>query len=83
MEIEPGSKYTGNGGLDGRVTIALKLYLIEAKRYRGYIDLKHIRDFHRVIQGKDAVGGFFIHTGRTGELSKELLREYQITLLSS
>ena len=80
-EIERNFRYTGDGGIDGRLTIALKLYLIQAKRYQGYINPKHIHDFHRVIQGKEAVGGFFIHTGRTS-LSKELLREYRITLLS-
>lgn len=41
-----------------------------------------MRDFDQVIQGEEAHGGFFIHTGRTGELSKELLREYRISLLS-
>ena len=81
-KIERNFKYSGDGGLDGRVTIAGRLYLIQAKRYRGYINPKHIHDFHRVIQGEEAVGGFFIHTGRTSELSKELLREYRITLLS-
>jgi restriction system protein len=69
--------------LDGRVTIAGKLYLIQAKRYRGHIKAKDIRDFDQVIQGEKVHGGFFIHTGRTGELSKELLREYQINLLTS
>ncbi|PSB30102.1 restriction endonuclease [Chlorogloea sp. CCALA 695] len=81
-QIERNFKYTGDGGLDGRVTIAGRLYLIQAKRYRGYINPKHIRDFHRVIERDKAVGGFFIHTGKTGEMSKELLREYRISLLS-
>lgn len=81
-KIERNFRYTRDGGLDGRVTIAGKLYLIQAKRYSGYINPKHIHDFNRVIQGEEAHGGFFIHTGRTGELSKELLREYRISLLS-
>lgn len=81
-EIERNFKYSNDGGLDGRVTIAGKLYLIQAKRYRGYINLKHIHDFNQVIQKERAYGGFFIHSGRTGKLSKELLREYRISLLS-
>ncbi len=81
-QIERNFRYTGDGGLDGRVTIAGRLYLIQAKRYRGYINLKHIRDFNQVIQREKAYGGFFIHSGKTGELAKELLREYQISLLS-
>jgi restriction system protein len=81
-EIERNFRYTGDGGIDGRLTIAGRLYLIQAKRYRGYINPKHIRDFYQVIQGEKAHGGFFIHTGRTGELANQLLREYQISLLS-
>jgi restriction system protein len=81
-EIERNFSYSNDGGLDGRVTIAGRLYLIQAKRYRGYIKAKHIHDFYRVIQGKKAAGGFFIHTGRTSELSNQLLREYGISLLS-
>ena len=81
-KIERNFKYSNDGGLDGRLTIAGKLYLIQAKRYRGYINPKHIHDFDQVIQREKAYGGFFIHSGKTGEMSKELLREYQISLLS-
>lgn len=82
-EIERNFRYSGDGGIDGRVLITGKLYLVQAKRYKNYINPKHIRDFHRVIEQDKAAGGFFIHTGKTGEMSKELLREYRITLLSS
>jgi restriction system protein len=81
-KIERNFCYSNDGGLDGRVTIAGTLYLIQAKRYHGYINPKHIRDFYQVIQRKEAHGGFFIHSGKTGELAKELLREYRISLLS-
>ncbi len=37
-EIERNFRYTRDGGIDGRVTIAGRLYLIQAKRYRGYIN---------------------------------------------
>ncbi len=80
-KIERNFRYTKDGGLDGRVAIAGRLYLIQAKRYRGYINLKHIRDFNQVIQQEKAYGGFFIHSGKTSKLAKELLREYQISLL--
>ena len=81
-EIERNFSYSKDGGLDGRVTIAGKLYLIQAKRYRGYINPQHIHDFHKVIQREKAYGGFFIHSGKTGELAQELLREYGISLIS-
>ncbi len=81
-EIERNFSYTGDGSLDGRVTIDGRLYLIQAKRYRGYINPKHIHDFNQVIQREKSYGGFLIHSGKTGELAKELLREYQISLIS-
>ncbi len=71
-EIERNFKYSNDGGLDGRVTIAGRLYLIQAKRYRGYINPKHIHDFNQVIQQEEAFGGFFIHSGKTGELVQQI-----------
>lgn len=81
-DIERNFSYSNDGGIDGRVTIAEKLYLIQAKRYRGYINPQHIVHFYKVVQQEKAAGGFFIHTGKTGELSKQLLREHRISLLS-
>ncbi|KJH69611.1 hypothetical protein UH38_22900 [Aliterella atlantica CENA595] len=81
-DIEHNFKYSNDGGLDGRVTIAGRLYLIQAKRYRGYINPKHVHDFHKVIHQEKAYGGFFVHSGRTEELANQLLREYGIGLLS-
>ena len=80
--MERNISYSNDGKLDRRIIITLKLCLIQAKRYRGYINPQHIHDFNQVIQREKAHGGFFIHTGKTGELSKQLLREYQISLLS-
>ncbi len=80
--MERNFSYSNDGKLDRRIIITLKLYLIQAKRYRGYINPKHIHDFNQVIRREKAYGGFFIHSGKTGELAKELLREYGISLLS-
>lgn len=81
-QIERNFRYTNDGGIDGRVTIAGKLYAIQAKRYRGYVNPQHIEDFYHAIQSEGAVGGFFIHTGRTGAASKDLIHHFQIHLLS-
>jgi restriction system protein len=81
-QIQRNFRYSGDGGVDGRVVIAGKLYLIQAKRYTGHIKLEHIRNFHNAIQEEGATSGFFVHTGKTGPLSKELLRQCQINLLS-
>lgn len=81
-QIQRNFRYSDDGGVDGRVLIAGKLYLIQAKRYTGHIKPEHIRGFYKVIQQEGVAGGFFIHTGTTGTLSKELLREYKISLIS-
>lgn len=81
-QIQCSFRYSNDGGVDGRVLIAGKLYLIQAKRYRCHIKPQHIRDFHNVISQEGSAGGFFVHTGKTGPLSRELLRASQITLLS-
>lgn len=81
-KIQRNFRYSNDGGIDGRVIIAGKLYLIQAKRYRGYINPQHIRKFRQFIQGEEAAGGFLIHTGKTGDRSKELLREYRVSLIS-
>lgn len=81
-QIQRNFRYSNDGGVDGRVLIAEKLYLIQAKRYRGYIKSEHIRNFSNVIQQEGASGGFFIHSGKTGPLAQELLFKYQINLIS-
>ena len=81
-QIQRNFRYSNDGGVDGRVAIKGKLYLVQAKRYTGHIKSKHIQDFHKVIQHEGAAGGFFIHTGKTGLRSKELLLKYQIRLIS-
>lgn len=81
-QIQRNFRYSADGGVDGRVVIAGRLYLIQAKRYAGPIKPEHIRDFHKGIYQEKAVGGFFIHSGKTGPLFQELLREYQIKLIS-
>lgn len=81
-QIQRNFRYSNDGGVDGRITIKGKLYLIQAKRYTGHIKKEHIQDFHKAIQHEGAAGGFFIHTGKTGPRSKELLLKYQIRLIS-
>ncbi|MBW4641210.1 MAG: restriction endonuclease [Gloeocapsa sp. UFS-A4-WI-NPMV-4B04] len=81
-QMQRNFRYSNDGGVDGRVVIKGKLYLIQAKRYTGHIKSEHIRDFHSVIEQEGAAGGFFIHSGKTGQISKELLRDFGINLIS-
>lgn len=71
FKIRRNKRYTGDGGIDGIVfTESGHPCLIQAKRYKGYINKKHLQDFVALIQETSAYG-FFIHTGKTGKGSKK------------
>ncbi|MBD2450486.1 restriction endonuclease [Nostoc sp. FACHB-152] len=82
-QIERNLKYSGDGGVDGRVWIADSLYLIQAKRYADYINSQHIQQFQQIIQQRSASGGFFIHTGKTGDKSKQMINDCPQVILVS
>ncbi|MBO1810901.1 restriction endonuclease [Serratia ureilytica] len=80
--IARNASYSGDGGLDGTVFIAGRTYFIQAKRYTRAITPSHIRDFGTLLQDARCEG-FFIHTGRTGNLSRTLLQAHpQVHLIS-
>jgi len=76
MKIYRNKRYTGDGGIDGKVRFHKKLILIQAKRYTNYINLNHVRDFAELCTRKRK-NGFFIHTGKTGDGSKKILESYK------
>ena len=67
-KIRRNRRYTGDGGVDGIVYIDKKKYLIQAKRYSGYIDNQHVLALNKLCQRKRC-RGLFIHTGKTGRKS--------------
>ncbi|MEO1255657.1 MAG: restriction endonuclease [Bacteroidota bacterium] len=75
-------RYTGDGGIDGRVYLNGQQYLIQAKRYRHHINAQHVSDFEMVIAQEGAAGGYFVHTGKTGKLSRQIGRRGTITFIS-
>ena len=62
--------YSGDGGVDGRVSKDGVEYLVQCKRYRGYVSRQDVEDFSRVCT-RECRKGFFVHTGKTGEGSWE------------
>lgn len=73
--VKRNASYSGDGGLDGQIIIAGRTYFIQAKRYGRTITPSHIHDFGTLLL-KSRCEGFFIHTGRTGHLSRVLLQNH-------
>lgn len=69
MTVVRNVSYSGDGGTDGQVIIDDECWLIQAKRYSRAITPAHIRDFDRLLERRSR-RGFFIHTGRTGRMSR-------------
>ncbi|BAY41574.1 hypothetical protein NIES2111_59700 (plasmid) [Nostoc sp. NIES-2111] len=82
-KIKRNERYTGDGGVDGRVWVHGQMYLLQAKRYKDSIKAEHLKEFAQVIVRHKASGGFFIHTGTTLAKSKSVLQQHpEIKLLS-
>lgn len=64
--IARGTKYSGDGGIDGHVRIDGKWCLIQAKRYSNHVKADHIYEFDKVCR-IHKTRGFFIHTGKTSK----------------
>jgi len=65
-------RYTGDGGVDGEVIIDGIRFLIQAKRYKDAIRPKHVWDFAQLCATRRQ-RGLFIHTGRTGGMSRAVV----------
>lgn len=80
--IKRNARYSSDGGIDGQVWINDQRWLIQAKRYATGISSQHVLHFGELVR-QERCRGFFIHTGRTGEMSREaLLAVPEITLIS-
>lgn len=83
FKIVRNTRYTGDGGIDGKVYIDGGLYLIQAKRYSGDIKLLHLHEFAATIKSNRGVGGYFIHTGKTGKGCRNYLDQHPYIQLIS
>ncbi|MBR4930846.1 MAG: restriction endonuclease [Bacteroidaceae bacterium] len=69
-------RYSGDGGIDGRVVINGKRIPIQAKRYTSYIRREHVVAFARLVQIHHKPFGLFIHTGKTGSVAGDPSCDY-------
>lgn len=69
FEIKRNERYSGDGGIDGRVYMKGQQFLLQCKRYARHINPKHVEDFAAICR-KEGCEGYFVHTGRTGKRSR-------------
>lgn len=82
FSVKRNRRYSGDGGIDGRVFLKGKEYLLQCKRYKSYINPKHVRQFCLLCEERD-INGYFIHTGKTGGMSRDESRFCdKVTILS-
>jgi len=75
--IKRNMKYTGDGGFDGNVRIDGRWNAIQCKRYKDSINPAHVKEFSELTEY-----GLFVHTGRTGDKSREHARDTKIRFIS-
>ncbi|MBE0362138.1 hypothetical protein PULV_a3942 [Pseudoalteromonas ulvae UL12] len=80
-KIIRGNRYTHDGGVDGKVMIKGTTYFIQAKKYSNYVNPKHVAAFIELC-GRHGVKGLFVHSGKTGDMSKSILQNTQVKLVS-
>jgi len=69
LKIKRNKRYTGDGGIDGKVVINGAMTLIQAKRYKGHIAAQHVTEFEGICRRRGCKG-LFVHTGRTGKQAR-------------
>lgn len=74
-------RYSGDGGLDGRVAMGGKTWYIQCKRYKGFVNAEHVASFARLCD-ESHMDGFFVHTGKTGRKSKINARYGDVEIIS-
>lgn len=72
VRIKRNKRYTGDGGIDGKIWLKRKKVLIQAKRYKGHIKKQHVVDFDELCRHKK-LKGLFIHTGSIGKHTQAFL----------
>lgn len=70
-------RYTGDHGIDGCFTLNQCLFIVQCKRYKGYVKSSDLRQFHRQCRVRK-VRGLFI---TTGDVSQQLISSLPPTII--
>lgn len=66
--------YSGDGGIDGIFKAPKGKVLVQCKRYKNYINAKDVLELSQAVKEHKYYFGIFVHTGKTGEKSKDHVR---------
>ena len=74
IRIFRNKRYSGDGGIDGIFKIKQGKVLVQCKRYKSYINTKDVNELSTIVREKKFYFGIFVHTGKTGLKSKEIIK---------
>lgn len=80
-DIRRNSRYTGDGGVDGRFRYQGAQYLIQAKNYSGFIQTADIKSLSEQSSAAEAIG-VFVHTGKTRPATWRIARQQNVVVIS-
>lgn len=67
-------RYSGDGGIDGIFKMKQGKVLVQCKRYGSYINNQHVLELTQLVKEKKYYFGVFVHTGKTGDKSKNIMK---------
>ncbi|ADC73285.1 restriction endonuclease (plasmid) [Thioalkalivibrio sp. K90mix] len=79
--VERSARYSGDGGVDGRIQMQGVWWNVQSKRYSSAIDPADVQAFADLCE-QQQVPGLFVHSGRTGGKSAGIARRSRIQILS-
>lgn len=80
-QIRRNKRYSGDGGVDGRMERNGRRFYLQMKRYSGHIQMAHVQDFSTLCR-RYRRHGVFVHTGRTGAGSREAAADGNVDIVS-
>jgi len=83
IRITRNKAYTNDGGIDGKFVLNGKVFIVQCKRYQGYINNSDVEKLSMDISIHGAHYAIFVHTGKTGAKSKALFQNEKKLLLIS
>lgn len=75
------TRYSGDGGLDGKVRYQGLWRPIQCKRYSLHVNPRHLLDFEQELRFRNTTG-LFVHCGKTGKASFQAMKKSRTRVIS-